>query len=185
MNSISDDTILTLLQNGTQQEKGFRLLMQKYQERLYRQIRRMVGTHEDTNDVLQNVLVKVFRSIDRFEGKSQLYTWLYRIASNEAITHLKKQKRQTTSSIDDEEVGLQNRLFADSYFDANAAQQHLQNALTTLPDKQRTVFNMRYYDELSYQEISDMLETSVGALKASYHHAVKKIEAFFKEQGVG
>ena len=150
--------------------------MGQYQERIYWHIRRMVTEHEDANDVTQNCFIKVYRSIGRFEGKSKLYTWLYRIATNEAITFLNKKKRKPTSSIDNEEDNLQNRLQADSYFDGDAAQAKLQVALQTLPEKQRLVFNMRYFDEMTYKDISEVLGTSVGGLKASYHHAVKKIE---------
>ncbi|MCB0641637.1 MAG: sigma-70 family RNA polymerase sigma factor [Phaeodactylibacter sp.] len=161
-------------------ERGFALLMDKYQERLYWHIRRMVVDHEDANDVLQNCLIKVFRNIRRFEGKSQLFTWLYRIATNEAITFLKSKKRKATTPLDAEETNWVNRLEADTYFDGDSAQRHLQQALRTLPDKQRTVFLLRYFDELSYQDISEVLKTSVGALKASYHHAVKKIERYVR-----
>ena len=163
-------------------EQGFRLLMEKYQERLYWHIRRMVREHEDANDVIQDCFVKVYRNIHLFEGKSQLYTWLYRIATNEALTFLKKEQRQSTAAIGDGEGGLGNRLHADAYFDGDEAQRRLQRALEKLPEKQRLVFNMRYFDELSYKDISGILDTSVGALKASYHHAVKKIEAFFKAE---
>ncbi|MEM1318770.1 MAG: sigma-70 family RNA polymerase sigma factor [Bacteroidota bacterium] len=180
VNDIPDDQILALLKEQVSYEKGFRLLMQKYQERLYWQVRRMVFEHDDANDVIQNVFIKVFKSINRFEGKSSLYTWLYRVATNESITFLNKKKRKTAASLDDEEHNLSNQLKADPYFDGDEAQRLLQQALQQLPDKQRLVFNMRYYDELSYQEISDILETSVGGLKASYHHAVKKIERFFR-----
>jgi len=179
---ITDEQILRLCHQNTQIERGFRLLMSKYQERLYWQVRRLVTEHEDANDVIQNVFVKVYRSIGNFEGKSKLYTWLYRIATNEAITFLNKKKRRQTSSIDEEETDLANRLEADHYFDGNAAQKRLQQALVTLPDKQKLVFNMRYFDEMSYKDISASLNTSVGALKASYHHAVKKVEAFLKEE---
>ena len=114
------------------------------------------------------------------KGKSQLYTWLYRIATNEAITFLNKRKRKATSSIDDEEMDIANRLTADTYFDGDAAEIRLHQALGTLPEKQRLVFNMRYFDEMSYNDISEVLDTSVGALKASYHHAVKKIEVYLR-----
>lgn len=170
-----DARILQMLQTEQQYERGFRLLMDKYQERLYWHVRRMVTDHDDANDVLQNCLIKVFRNIQSFEGKSQLYTWLYRIATNEAITFLQGKKRRETASVDQEAV---NRLQADSYFDGDQAQIRLQQALETLPDKQRVVFNMRYYEEMSYQDMSEVLETSVGALKASFHHAVKKVEQF-------
>lgn len=176
----TDDTILELLANRKTFDKGFRLLMASYQERLYWQIRRMVFEHEDANDVLQNCLIKVYKNIDRFQGNSKLYTWLYRIATNEAITFLNKKQRKTTTSLDNEEHNLANQLEADAYFDGSHAQLQLQKALTTLPDKQRLVFNMRYFDEMSYKEMSETLDTSVGALKASYHHAVKKIENYLK-----
>jgi len=178
---ITDEYILDLLKEGTQYELGFRLLVEKYQEQLYHHVRRMVINHEDTDDVLQNIFIKVYKSIARFEGKSKLYTWLYRIATNETITFLNKRKNRLTASIDDEDIYV-NQLRADTYFDGNEAQRRLQYALSTLPQKQKLVFNMRYYEEMPYAEISEILETSVGALKASYHHAVKKIELFFKER---
>lgn len=180
VNEITDEQLLGLLHDQATFEKGFRLLMEAYQERLYWHIRRMVLEHEDANDVIQNVFIKVFKSIARFEGKSKLYTWLYRIATNEAITFLNKKKRKASESLDNEEHNLANQLKADSYFDGEKAALKLQLALNSLPDKQRTVFNLRYYDEMSYKEISEVLDTSVGALKASYHHAVKKIEKYFK-----
>lgn len=154
--------------------------MQQYQERLYWHVRRLVTNHEDANDVLQNSLIKVFRNIRQFEGKSKLYTWLYRIATNEAITFLQQQQRKGTVSmeVDGRQVGSE--LQADPYLDGEALELRLRQALNRLPEKQRVVFTLRYYDELSYKEMSDILETSEGALKASYHHAVKKIEAFIK-----
>ena len=176
----SDERILSFLQSEKTYERGFRMLMEEYQERMYWQIRRLVTEHEDANDVLQNAFVKVYRSVHNFEGKSKLYTWLYRIATNEAITFLNKKNKKATTSIDNEESNLANRLQADSYFDGNMAQIRLQEALQTLPEKQKLVFNMRYYDEMSYQDISEVLGTSVGGLKASFHHAVKKIEAYVK-----
>ncbi|MCP3933172.1 MAG: RNA polymerase sigma factor [Bacteroidetes bacterium] len=175
-----DDMILSLMRNKLTQDRGFRLLMQKYQERLYWHVRRMVTEHEDANDVIQNCFIKVFRNISSFEGKSKLYTWLYRIATNEALTFLNRKKRKSTASIDEGELDLANQLKADTYFDGDSVQIHLQKALSRLPQKQRLVFNMRYYDAMSYQEISGILETSVGALKASYHHAVKKVERYLK-----
>ena len=178
--SVSDETILKLLEAPSTFEKGFRLLLQKYQERLYWHIRRMVTEHEDANDVMQNTFVKVYKGIKNFKGNSQLYTWLYRIASNESITFLRKKQRQISTSIHDEEGGLENQLRADTYFDGNEIQRKLQLALNELPEKQRLVFNMRYFEEMPYKDISASLGTSVGALKASYHHAVKKIEAFLK-----
>ncbi len=178
--TVSDEAILTLLDKAATFDKGFSLLLQQYQERLYWHIRRMVMEHEDANDVLQNTCIKVYKGIKNFKGNSQLYTWLYRIASNEAITFLKKQQRRKSSSLDDEEGNLQNQLAADVYFDGDEIQRKLQAAIQTLPEKQRLVFNMRYFDEMSYQDISESLGTSVGALKASYHHAAKKVESFLR-----
>lgn len=178
---ISDNHILALLQEEVQFEKGFRLLVQKYQERLYWHIRRMVHVHEDTDDVLQNTFIKVYRNISKFQHKAKLYTWIYRIATNETITFLNKRKKISTASIDNEAYDLNNQLQADSYMDGDQAQRQLKKAIAMLPEKQQLVFNMRYYDEIPYKEMANILETSVGGLKASYHHAVKKIERFFKE----
>jgi RNA polymerase sigma-70 factor, ECF subfamily len=178
---INDEQILTLLAQTATYEKGFRLLMQQYQVPLYAHIRRLVLFHDDANDVLQNTFVKVFRSIDRFERKSKLYTWLYRIATNEAITFLQQRSRKETDQINDaNQVYLANQLKADVWFDGDEIQLKLQQALLQLPEKQRIVFNLRYYDEMPYEEMSHVLDTSVGALKASYHHAVRKVEAFLK-----
>ncbi len=179
-----DDQIIALLTHPAQQEQGFRLLMAKYQERLYHHIRRLVLDHEDANDVLQNCLIKVFRSIGQFEGKSSLYTWLYRIASNEAFTFLERKRRKTTASIDGEMTAVASGLRADVYFDGDEAHARLHSALSGLPDRQREVFNLRYFEEMGYQEMAELTGTSVGALKASYHHAVKKIETFFKNEQI-
>lgn len=177
-NDIADERILDLMLREGNVDRGFRLLLEKYQERLYWQIRRMVLHHEDANDVLQNCLIKVYRSVHTFEGKAKLYTWLYRIAVNEAITFLNKQKQRSYAAFDDGETGLANRLKADQYFDGDEVKIRLQEAITQLPEKQRLVFNLRYFDEMSYQDMSDVLGTSEGALKASFHHAVKKIERY-------
>lgn len=181
MNESVDTQILSLVQNPTRREEGFRLLLQKYQERLYWHIRRLVLDHEDANDVLQNVLIKVYRNIQKFEGKAQLYTWLYRIATNESLTFLNKKKKKLAISLDEEVAGLANTLLADEYFDGAQAQIKLQQALLRLPEKQKLVFSLRYFEGLPYEEISKILEISKGGLKASYHHAVKKIEQFFKD----
>ncbi len=178
---IVDERIMSLLRaGGNQAERGFRLLMEQYQERLYWQIRRMVHHHEDANDVLQNCFIKVFRSSHTFEGKSKLYTWLYRIATNEAITFLNKKKQMLATPLDAGESPLSNRLRADEHFDGDEAQLKLMAAIETLPDKQKLVFNLRYFDEMNYADMSEMLGTSEGALKASFHHAVKKIERFVR-----
>lgn len=157
------------------------MLMEHYQERLYWHIRRMVLDHDDANDVLQNCLIKVYRSIGAFEGKSKLYTWLYRIATNEAITFLGQKRRRSADSIEGGEGVVTGQLRADPYFNGEEIQLRLQEALHRLPDKQRLVFNLRYFEEMPYQEMAELLQTSVGALKASYHHAVKKIEHYFRQ----
>jgi RNA polymerase sigma-70 factor (ECF subfamily) len=175
-----DEQILLLLKNKATYETGFRTLIMKYQERLYHHIRRMVTGHDDADDVLQNTFVKVHKGIEGFREQSGLFTWLYRIATNESLTFLQKRKRKQTISIDTADVTLYERIAGDVFFDGDEAQAKLISALHHLPDKQRAVFNMRYYDDMSYDEISVVTGTSVGALKASYHHAAKKIEAFFK-----
>lgn len=159
-------------------ERAFTAIIRKYQERLYWHIRRMVIDHEDANDVLQNVFIKVWKGLDNFREDAALYTWLYRIATNECLTHLEQQKKKATVTMDDSEGGLSNMLKADKHFDSNKLEWKLQLAIQQLPEKQRIVFNLRYYDEMPYEEMSRVLETSEGALKASYHHAVKKIEDF-------
>lgn len=177
---MTDDQLIDLLQNEQTVEHGFRLLVQTYQERLYWQIRKLIDEHEDANDVLQNCFIKFYRSIGSFQRKSKLYTWLHRIAVNESITFLNKQKRRTVDSIDRADFNLVNTLEADSYFDPVLVQNGLQAALESLPEKQRQVFQLRYFEEKGYKEISTMLGTSIGGLKASYHHAVKKIEVYLK-----
>lgn len=179
--ALSDEQILSLLRAENTFEQGFRYLMTQYRERLYWHIRHLVVSHDDADDVLQNTFIKIYRGILNFEGKSQLYTWLYRIATNEAITFIQARTRHSADAIDDTASYLQNRLVADTWFDGDAIQLKLQQAIAQLPDKQRTVFNLRYFQEMPYEEMSTMLDTSVGALKASFHHAVKKIENLFGE----
>ena len=183
MKETSDEDILNLLLQEHTYQKGFSLLMVKYREQLYRHIRRIVIIHDDADDVIQNTFIKVYKSIDRFEGKSKLYTWLYRIATNEAITFINSKNKKETADIDDpDQAYLGASLKADEWFDGDDIQLRLQKAIITLPDKQRIVFNMRYFEETPYEEMSKILDTSVGALKASYHHAVKKVEAYFSEK---
>ena len=136
--------------------------------------------HDDANDVLQNVFIKVWKNLENFREDAQLYTWLYKIATNESLTFLEQQKRKTSVSLSEVETGLSNKLRADPQFDPNKLEWKLQRAILSLPDKQRLVFNLRYYDEMPYEEMSKVLDTSEGALKASYHHAVKKIEEFIR-----
>lgn len=177
---ISDESLLALLRSEKYLEQGFRLLMDNYQERLYWHIRRIVSSHEDTDDVLQNTFIKVYRSVSQFEEKSSLFTWLYRIATNEALSHLSKTKKKSTLPFDNEDYNLKNTLYADEYTDSDKVIAILQEAVKRLPQKQKLVFNMRYYDEMSYADISAVLGTSEGGLKASFHHAVKKIEQYIK-----
>jgi RNA polymerase sigma factor (sigma-70 family) len=173
----TDDEIIRLFsRGGIYQEQAFRLLMTQYRERLYWHIRRMVVEHNDTDDVLQNSFVKAWRGLGTFEGKSQLYTWLYRIATNESITFLEQKRRHQATSFDDVASGLSQQMRADTWFDGDEIQLKLREATAQLPEKQRIVFNMRYYDEIPYEQMSAVLDTSVGALKASFHHAVRKIE---------
>ncbi len=167
------------MQNGTTYERGFTLLMDKYQEPLYWLVRRMVNDHDDANDVTQNAFIKVFKGFSSYKGDAKLYTWLYRIASNEAITFINQKAKKGTTSLEEHPVAYS--LSANNYFDGDEIQLLLKNAIAQLPDKQRLVFNMRYYEEMPYEEMSSVLETSVGALKASFHHAVKKIEQSLKQ----
>lgn len=177
---IDDKELLEAFRNEATRETAFTKIVKKYQERLYWHIRRLVIHHEDANDVLQNVLVKVWSYLDNFREEANLYTWLYRIATNETITFLTKEKRRRSISISDHETGMSNKLQAEKGFDANKLEWKLQQAIQSLPEKQRIVFNLRYYDEMPYEEMSKVLDTSTGALKASYHHAVKKVEEFLK-----
>lgn len=175
---IEDKELLMQFKEPLMKERAFTALMKKYQERLYWHIRRMVVDHDDANDVLQNMFIKVWKSLENFREDSQLYTWMYRIATNECLTFLEQQKRKAAVRLSDVEDGLSNKVRASENFDANRLEWKLQLAIQQLPEKQRLVFNLRYYDEMPYEEMSRILETSEGALKASYHHAAKKIEAF-------
>jgi RNA polymerase sigma-70 factor (ECF subfamily) len=173
---VTDEQILLQFSVASTRDSAFTTLVRKYQERLYWHVRRMVIVHDDADDVIQNVFVKVWGSLEGFRGEAQLYTWLYRIATNEAITFLNQRKKKQTTSTDDDNSTLSNRLRADRFFDGDELQIKLQEAIHELPDKHKLVFNLRYYDEMKYEDMSEMLGTSIGALKASYHHAVKKIE---------
>jgi RNA polymerase sigma-70 factor (ECF subfamily) len=173
-----DIELLLLFRDPKTKEKGFTAIIKKYQEKLYWHIRRMVVDHDDANDVLQNVFIRVWNGLENFREDAQLYTWLYRIATNESLTFIEQQKRKASVSLSDVESALSNRLKADKHFDPNKLEWKLQLAIQQLPEKQRVVFNLRYFDEMPYEEMSRVLETSEGALKASYHHAVKKIEDF-------
>ena len=180
MSPYNEREVLELLQEESTQLKGFEMIVSQYSEQLYWQIRRMVLSHEDANDLLQNTFIKAWTNIDYFRAEAKLSTWLYRIALNECLTFLNKQRANMVAIDDPEAIGVQN-LESDSYFSGDRIQLLLQKALLSLPEKQRMVFNLKYYQEMKYEDMSDIFGTSVGALKASYHHAVKKIEKFFEE----
>jgi len=171
----TDKELLIQFSNSATKEKGFTAIIHKYQEKLYWHIRRMVIEHADADDILQNVFIKVWKGLENFREDSQLYTWLYRIATNETLSFLEKQKRTAVSSLEDLAPHLENKIKADAYFDSNQLEWRLQLAIQELPEKQRMVFNLRYYDSMPYEQMSQILETSEGALKASYHHAAKKL----------
>ncbi|MNU25688.1 MULTISPECIES: RNA polymerase sigma factor [Edaphocola] len=176
-----DKDLLAAFKVEATRERAYTRIVKKYQERLYWHIRRMVINHEDANDVLQNVFIKIWTYLENFREESNLYTWMYRIATNETLTFLEKEKKRSSLSFSDHESGLSNKLQAEKGFDANKLEWRLQQAIQSLPDKQKQVFLLRYYDEMPYEEMSKVLETSTGALKASYHHAVKKVEEFLKK----
>lgn len=172
--SEQDKDIIQLLK--TDVHRGFRMIVERYSRRLYWHIRRLVILHEDADDALQNTFVNAWRNISDFRNESAMYTWLYSIATNEALTLIKRRKRNSAVSLDDIRDLLANSAEGSTWFDGDEAQVRLQNAILQLPEKQRIVFNFRYYDEMPYEEMSKVLKTSEGALKASYHHAVRKIE---------
>ncbi len=176
MQHYSDEDILKLYRDDSSRNMALHYLIQKYQQKLYWHIRKIVISHDDTDDVLQNTFIKTWKGLAGFKEESQLYTWLYRIATNESLTFLKQKQRANTTSIHPIEYQLSKSLETDSFFSGDEIQLKLQQAILTLPEKQRIVFNMRYYDETPYEQMSAILDTSVGALKASYHIAAKKIE---------
>lgn len=180
MQDKSSSEILELIQNKSTVELGFRYIVSQYKERLYWMIRRMVVHHNDAEDVMQNTFLKVWKNLDNYRGDAELYTWVYRIAVNESLAFLNQKKKQQFSLSDYGEV-LSSQLESDTYFDGTEAQKQLQKAILTLPDQQRLVFNLRYFDEMKYQEMAKILDRSEGALKANYHHAVKKVEEYFKQ----
>jgi RNA polymerase sigma-70 factor (ECF subfamily) len=173
-NNNTDENIFELLKADL--NKGFRLIVEKYSSKLYWHIRRLVILHEDADDALQNTFINVWKSIGDFRSDSSLYTWLYTIATNEALTLINKRKKNAAISFEDIESHFANSQEGSTWFDGDEAQIKLQNAILLLPDKQRIVFNLKYFDGMTYQDMSRVLKTSEGALKASYHLAVKKIE---------
>ena len=177
----TDSELVKIFQDPQKREYAFNLIVQRYKERLYWHIRKMLIDHNDTDDTLQEAFMKAWRGLDNFRYESSLFTWLYRIATNEALTFLRRKKRRSILSITSLEHKLSESLEGDSYFNGDAIQKKLQKAILALPEKQRLVFNMKYFDEMKYEKMAEILETSVGSLKASYHHAVKKIEKYLSD----
>ena len=174
----NESEFILRLRDPKSKEAAFRELLQLYKERLYWHIRKIVISHDDADDVLQNTFIKVYRNIDKFKGESKLFSWLYRIATNESITHLNKNAKRLKITNEEHQSNAINNLKADDYFEGDEIQLKLQQAIATLPQKQQLVFNMKYFEDIKYKEMAEILDTSEGALKASYHIAVKKIEAF-------
>lgn len=181
MTPLDEKQIMNQLKDPKTRRRAFEQLVNQYSEQLYWQVRRIVLTHDDANDVLQNVFLKAWSKLDTFHQESKISTWLYRIALNESLDFMRKKKTQMVST-DDDEMTVGSRLLADEYFSGTEVEAMLQEAIAQLPDVQRTVFNMRYFDDMKYSEISEILQTSEGSLKASYHIAVKKISEFFKRR---
>jgi len=177
---LEEEELVQLLQNPKRKDEAFGILLKEYKVRLYWHIRNFVKVHEDADDVLQNVFIKVYRNIHKFKGESKLYSWMYRIASNESITFLNKKAKKLNISNEEIKDYILDNLQSDVYFEGDEIQLKLQKAIARLPEKQQLVFNMKYFQDLKYKEMSIILETSVGALKSNYHHAVKKIEVYLK-----
>lgn len=178
---LDDSKLVARLRDSSTCREAFGDLIKLYSEPLYRQIRRMVQSHDDTDDILQNTFMKAWQNIENFRGDAKLSTWLYKIAINECMTFLEKERKRRGLSLDDEESNMVALIQADTNIDGDQLAQKLREAVATLPEKQRLVFNMRYYDDMKYEQMSEIMGTSVGALKASYHLAVKKIEQFFED----
>jgi RNA polymerase sigma-70 factor (ECF subfamily) len=177
----TDKELMRLFRDPESREHAFTLIVGKYQEKLYWHIRKLLIDHNDTDDTLQNTFIKVWKALTNFREDASLYTWIYRIATNEALSFLKDKKHRFLLPLVDVEKQLANQLESDPYFNGDELQLKFQKALLTLPEKQRLVFNMKYFDEMKYEEIAEILGTSVGALKASFHHAVKKIENYISK----
>ncbi|MCF8379340.1 MAG: RNA polymerase sigma factor [Bacteroidales bacterium] len=176
----SEQELIQLFSVEESREKAFNILVQSYQERLYWHIRKIVISHEDADDVLQNTFIKVWQNLSSFRQESQIYTWLYKIATNESLNFIRKRKNEKMQSWEEYGNSISENLLDDNQYKGNEIQRKLQEAILTLPEKQRLVFNMKYFDEIKYEEMALILDTSVGALKASYHHAVKKIKTYFE-----
>ena len=181
MEDFTDKELTQLFRDESSRNHAFNLIVRKYQKKLYWHIRKMMISHDDSDDVLQNTMINAFHGLDLFREDASLYTWLYRIATNEALSALKRKKRRLFIKLEDVRSQLERTLEEDSYCNGDETQIKLQKAILTLPEKQRLVFNMKYFDDIKYEDMSEILETSVGALKASYHHAVKKIEKYLEK----
>lgn len=180
MEGVKDEYIIHLFYQERREQEAFRLLMNKYEERLYWHVRKILISHEDTDDILQNVFVKIWQGLKEFRYESKLYTWMYRIATNEALNFLNEKRRKVYGNSDEISDFLENTLESDPYFSGDDIQKELQRAILTLSDRQRVIFNMKYFDDMPYEEIAQVLDVAVGTLKATYHNAVKKIEASLK-----
>lgn len=178
--NVTEKELSTLFTSSVTREKAFRIIVDKYKERLYWHIRKIVIQHEDADDILQNTFIKAWENADSFREESTLFTWLYRIATNESLSFLRKEKKIEKISWDKHGANLIAGLESDTYFNGDVVQKKLQQAILSLPERQRLVFNMKYFDEMKYENMAEILELSVGALKASYHHAVKKIMKIFQ-----
>lgn len=178
---MTDKEILDLLKVDKNVDRAFACIVKTYSKKMYWHIRRIVNDHDDANDIVQNAMIKTWKGLSNFKGDAQLYTWLYRIATNEAITFLNSNKKRATMQLQNPDYELSQSITAEPWMDGDAASKKLERAIDALPMKQKQVFVMRYYDEMKYEEMEQLLGTSAGALKASYHHAVKKIENYLKE----
>ncbi len=181
MKTFNEREITLQLQDPELQRQAFEEVVKAYSEQLYWQIRRLVLSHDDANDLLQNTFINAWNNLEYFRGDAKLSTWLYRIAMNECFGFLNKQRAKNKVFLDDEDETTINKLESDAYFDGDEAQILFEKAIQTLPEKQRLIFNLKYFQEMKYEEISAILGTSVGALKASYHHAVKKIQEYLQQ----
>lgn len=178
---VQEQELVMALKSDADKEKAFRDLMSQYKERLYWHIRNMVLDHDDADDVLQNTFIKVYRNIDSFKGDSKLYTWMYRIATNEAITFMRKRAKRNNITMEEVKDHAINNLESDVYFEGGAIELNLQKAIASLPERQQLIFNMKYFEDHTYEQLSEILDISVGGLKSSYHIAVKKITAYLKD----
>ncbi len=177
---MDDKELVDLIVKQGKVDEGFRVLLKTYQERIYWHIRKMVYNHDDANDVTQNTFIKIYKNLKNFKGDSKLYSWIYRIATNEAITFINKKKKRNDVSFEEVSYSLAQNLESDVFFEGNEIESVLQRSVAQLPEQQRLVFQMKYFDDMKYEEIAEILQRSVGGLKANYHHAIKKIKEFIK-----